>query len=221
MWIANFKLRDDHDIYSLLCKKHAINFFASPYTNYVEKKNIHLVLGGILSGNEESKILFLKDLKNDPRIASIEKYKDFVLIHAIHPLSRETEAEIRIFYSPQYVRIKPVRISNDGWEYWEVACVNRDELTKLIRTAKKHYHAKLFSLKREKIKTIANLEFAPELTEKQLETLVLAFKEGYYEYPRKFTLPQLAYNTKKSYSTIQEHVSKAENKIIEFFLKYR
>lgn len=221
MWIAKFKLKDDEDIYSPLCVNHKIDFFAYPYTNYIKNKKINLLVGGIISGSEENKKIFLKELKKDKRVKSVGKHKDFILVHAQHQESREAKAEIRRFYNPEYIRVKPVHVSKEGWESWEVACLDRKELNKLVKAANKHYHGKLLSLKEEKIKAIASLEIAPQLTEKQLEALKKGFKEGYYNYPRNLTIPDLAKLSKKSYSTFQEHIRKAEGKLIEYFLKYR
>nr|MBA4405507.1 hypothetical protein [Nanoarchaeum sp.] len=221
MWIAKFKLKDSEDIYNHLCVKYKIDFFAFPFTNYLKNKKINLVIGGIISGSEENKKQFLKELKKDQRIKNIEIQKDFILIHAQHSESRETRAEIRIFYNPEYIRVKPVHLSPDGWEYWEVACLDRKELNKLIKSANKYYHGKVISLNEEKIKGISSLEIAPELTKKQFEDLEIAYKEGYYSYPRKLTIPDLARLKKKSYSTFQENLRKAENKLVDYFLKYR
>ena len=102
-----------------------------------------------------------------------------------------------------------------------MACLNREKLNGLIQAAIKHYHGSLTSLKQEQIKSVASLEIAPNLTEKQLEAIKIAYKNGYYRYPRKLTIPQLAKSIKKSYSTFQENLRKAENKLIEHFLKYR
>lgn len=221
MWIAKFKLKDEKDIYSPLCRKHKIEFFAFPYANFIKSKTINLLAGGTISGTEENKKKFLKDLRKDKRIKFVEAYHDFMFIHAQHPVSREAEAEIRIFYNPQYVRVKPVHMASDGWEYWEIACLDRNELNKIIRAATKYYSGEIFSVRKEKLRNITSLELAPDLTEKQAEAIRLAFKEGYYNYPRKLTIPQLAKLTKRAYSTFQENLSKAENKIIEHFAKYR
>jgi predicted DNA binding protein len=119
------------------------------------------------------------------------------------------------------VTVRPVHAASDGWEYWEVACLDRNELNKLVQAARTHYSGVLFSLREEKLKGIARLALVPELTEKQLEALQLAYKEGYYTYPRSLTIPQIAKMLKKSYSTFQESLRKAENKVIEHFMKYR
>jgi len=221
MWIAKFKLMDDKDIYSPLCKKYKIDFFAVPYTQFTKDKKINLLVGGVISGSEENKKQFVVGLKNDPRVKSVERYHDFILVHAQHQLSRETEAEIKIFYNPQYIRTKPIHVAIDGWEYWEVASLNREELNKLIHVAIKYYGGELFSIKKEILKSVTSLETTPHLTAKQLEAIKLAYKEGYYNYPRRLTIPQLAKSVKRSYSTFQENLRKAENKLIDYFLKYR
>ena len=114
-----------------------------------------------------------------------------------------------------------MHISSDGWEYWEVACLNRLELNKLVQAATKYYHGELFSVKKEKLRGITNLELTPQLSTKQMTSLEIAHKKGYYNYPRKLTIPQLAQSVGKSYSTFQENLRKAENKLINYFLKYR
>ncbi len=221
MWVARFRLRDDDDIYSPLCEKHKTEFFAFPYTNFVKDRKINLLVGGIISGSDENKKGFIEDLMKDRRVKSIEQHHDFILVHAQHPVSRESKKEIGVFYNPQYIRVRPVHMASDEWEYWEVACLDRGELNKLVRAAAKHYHGELSSMKRERLKSITALGLMTHLTEKQSEAIRVAFKEGYYRYPRKLTIPRLAEITDKSYSTFQENLRKAENKIIEHFLKYR
>lgn len=220
MWVARFRLMDDEDIYSPLCKKYKIEFFAFPYSTFVKNNTLNLV-GGTISGYEENKTKFLMELKKDKRVKRVEVYRDFTFIHAGHIISRKAKAETRIFYNPQYIRVKPVHIASDGWEYWEVACLDRAELNKLIEAATVFYHGEIFAIRSEKLKNVTSLELAPNMTEKQAEAVGLAFRKGYYDYPRKLTIPQLARMVKRSYSTFQENLSKAENKIIGHFMKYR
>lgn len=221
MWIAKFKLKDDEDIYNPLCVKFMVELFAVPYANFVKGSKINLLIGCVISGSEENKKKFVEEMKKDKRIKLVEQHHDFIFIHVQHSLSRETKSEIRIFYNPQYIRVKPVHVSSDGWEYWEVACLNRIELNKLVQVATKHYHGELFSIKEEKLKGVTSLELTPHLSEKQLGALRIAYKGGYYNYPRKSTLPDLAKSVKRSYSTFQEHLRKAENKLLDHFLRYR
>lgn len=221
MWVARFKLRDDEDIYAPLCIKYRVECFAFPYTHFEKGGKIHLLVGIVMSGKETQKHQFVAELRKESRIVNVESYHDFLLVHAQHPASRENRAEIKRFYNPQYIMAKPVHLTLDGWEYWEVACVDREELNELINAAVKYYHGELIFMQRETLKNIASLGFIPELTEKQLEALKLAHKEGYYRYPRNLTIPDLAKRVKKSYSTFQEHLRKAENQLVDYFLKYK
>ncbi len=221
MWVAKFKIKDDEDIFTPLCAKYKVEFFAHPYSVFEKQNKINLFVGGLISGAEKDKNNWLKEVKKDKRVKSVEQYHDFILFYIQHPLSREIKAEIKIFYNPEFIRVKPVFLNVDGWETWEVACLDRLQLNNLINTAEKYYHGELVYVRKENLKDIASLEFAPSLTEKQFEALKLAYKEGYYNYPRRKTLPQLAGSIKKSYSTFHENLSKAENKLIDYFLKYR
>ncbi len=53
-----------------------------------------------------------------------------------------------------------------------------------------------------------------DLTDRQLAALRLAFESGYYEQPRKTSLRELAERTSVARSTYEEHLRKAENKLI-------
>jgi predicted DNA binding protein len=221
MWIAKFKLKHDEDIYTPICKKYKVDFFATPYTYYVKNGKLNFLGGGIISGDQANKKKFVAEIKKDKRLKTVEQRHDFIFVHSQYLSSKKIEDEINIFYNPQYLKTKPVHNATDGWEYWEVACLDRSELNKIINAAVKFHHGKLISLKKEKLKTVSNLEFTPILPDKQLAAIKLAYKEGYYNYPRKLTIPKLAKQINKSYSTFQENLRKAEKKLIDFFFKYR
>ena len=220
MWVAKFKLRDDEDIFSPLCIKHNVILYAYPISKFERNNKIHLFAPTILSGKEENKNAFIKDLKKDKRIKSVEREKDFIFIHSIYPISRELRKEIEVYYDPIFIKVSPVIVLNDGWEYLEMACPFREELNRLIQVSIKHYKGKLISMKKEKLKRISSLQFSPGLTEKQLEVMKFAYDNGYYSFPRKNSLIQLSKFFGKSYSGFQENLKRAENKIIDFFFKY-
>ena len=51
------------------------------------------------------------------------------------------------------------------------------------------------------------------LTPKQIDVFLKAFKEGYYDFPRKISAQSLAKNIGKGKATILEHLRKSEKKI--------
>jgi predicted DNA binding protein len=56
----------------------------------------------------------------------------------------------------------------------------------------------------------------PELTDKQYNAFKLASEQGYYEFPRKTNLHKLAELAKISRPTFEEHLRKAEIKLLRF-----
>ena len=90
--------------------------------------------------------------------------------------------------------------------------VCEDELVgDVISVVKKVYGGELVSVE----------DYSPEesplskLTGKQLETLLLAYKSGYFDSPRRVTLRDLAEMLNLSPSTVKEHLRKAQRKILE------
>ncbi len=65
------------------------------------------------------------------------------------------------------------------------------------------------------------LDYNLMLSEKELEVLKKAYMLGYYKFPRKTTIAKISESLSLSKSTVEEHLRKAENKIIFYkVLKY-
>lgn len=111
--------------------------------------------------------------------------------------------------------VKPI-ITKKGFEYWTVASWNKQALQELvgkIRKAKPFAKAELLSLSQRRLNFFIPTIFG-ELTEKQRGALELAFENGYYNYPRKASVEHLARIAKVPRSTFQEHLRKAEAKVL-------
>ncbi len=59
----------------------------------------------------------------------------------------------------------------------------------------------------------------PKLSKSQKEALEIAYRNGYYSYPRKITLEKLARIAKIGISTFQEHLRKAELKLLPVIIE--
>ena len=59
----------------------------------------------------------------------------------------------------------------------------------------------------------------PKLTEKQRQVLELAIEYGYYKYPRKVSVQDLAKKVKMPRTTFQEHLRKAEERVMNLLIE--
>ena len=71
---------------------------------------------------------------------------------------------------------------------------------------------------------LADADFSPisplnQLTEKQRDTLIAAYKLGYYDIPRKISSEELAKKLGLANSTVVEHLRKAEHRLIQRILE--
>ncbi len=115
--------------------------------------------------------------------------------------------------------VKPI-IGRGGYEYWTIASWNKRNLHELVNKISKMKGVKvwLLGIKEEPF----NL-FLPNvfefLSQKQLNALRKAMEGGYYEFPRKISLEELAEKDGVNESTFREHLRKAEIQIIKAALK--
>jgi hypothetical protein len=77
---------------------------------------------------------------------------------------------------------------------------------------------------RYRVVLLADTNFSPispltQLTEKQREVLIAAYKMGYYDIPRKVTSEEIAKKLGLADSTIVEHLRKAEQRLITQMLE--
>ncbi len=127
----------------------------------------------------------------------------------VHEKSVPESAEITdTIYKNKCFVLWDMSVSN-GFEHWRVLAEKPQYIKNLIKNLNK-----LGDLIIEKIGQyeITKLEF--DLTEKQLKALKLAISSGYYSWPRKITLEELAAISGVSRRTFQDHLRKAEGKVL-------
>ena len=123
----------------------------------------------------------------------------------------------KTIYNKDIIHLSPALIDENGWETLYISSFNKKIIEDFLKTLRKNYEIKLHFLKQEKVKNISILQQNPELTDKQKQAMELAIKNGYYEYPRKTSIKNLAKISKLSFSTYHAHLRKAEQKLLPFF----
>ena len=162
-------------------------------------------------GKEKNKKEFIKDFKKAERFVNLELNEDFFIMTIKEPIYAKT------IYNKNIIHLAPALIDENGKETISIACCEKKQLSKAIATLEKAFKTEIYYIQEKKIKNISIIKQAPELTDKQKQAMHLAIKNGYYEYPRKTSIEQLAKISNLSFSTFHAHLRKAEQKLLPFY----
>ncbi|HLD75600.1 MAG TPA: helix-turn-helix domain-containing protein [Candidatus Norongarragalinales archaeon] len=115
--------------------------------------------------------------------------------------------------------IKPI-VAKNGFETWTVASWDKSKIRQFIRNTKASggVRIELCSLKKKSVDVFLSSALN-RLTAKQRESLELAMRQGYYEFPRRHSLEQIARQLGVDESTFREHLRKAESVIMKSALE--
>lgn len=213
MWVAKIKISSQGTLIGEKVKKYNLDLFGFPLSYSYDKKWVTVQMAGTLIGSEENKKAFVKEMKREKRVLNLELNGDFVIGTIKDPIYMNDLYQKDIFH------ISPALISSKGFEVVEIGSFNRKLLAKVIDLLEKRYKGKLIFFNEKKIKSLSIVKIQPELTNKQKEAMTLALKNGYYEYPRKTSIEELAKISKHSFSTFHAHLRKAEHKLLPFYFE--
>ncbi|MCD2203950.1 helix-turn-helix domain-containing protein [Halobacterium sp. KA-6] len=111
-------------------------------------------------------------------------------------------------------------IYRQGWEHYTVIAFDGEDIRALLDDLRSDREIELLSKTSISEKQVPHSMLAPvdqlfeNLTDRQVAALQLALETGYYEQPRKTSLRDLAEQTSVARSTYEEHLRKAENKLL-------
>ena len=115
---------------------------------------------------------------------------------------------------------QPPTVHRQGWEHYTVIAFDEADVRDLIRDLEADREIDVLSKTAISEQGIPHSMLAPvdqlfeDLTERQLAALRLALESGYYDQPRQTSLRELAERTAVARSTYEEHLRKAENKLL-------
>ena len=219
MWKAKLAVYDEEGVYASRAKKFNVGIHGYMLNYYSNKKELYATVLAFVEGNDKLRREFIEDLKKDKKFDKIEDEGNFFICRLKETISKERQKFIKLFYNPLLIQMRPFVIYPNGWEELELASFDRKHLENIIKVSEKKFNLKLKYIKKEKLDSLGILSVFPKLTDKQRTAIESAISNGYYEYPRKIDVQDLAKKRKLSFSTFQEHLRKAENKLIPFAVK--
>ena len=214
MWVAKIKLKHDC-IIGNKCKKFKVVIQSLDLNE--EKKNGKFLTSSIhqLIGEEKNIKKFITDLKNDKRTEYLEFNGQTLFLVETAKKKPVSQFSKKMFF------VKPVVIDTLGYELWEIASHEKEELMSFISRVKPLVEEyELLSFKNTPLQNVYFPKVMPLLTALQKKALELAIKGGYYKAPKKTSLRKLAVLMKCSLATYQKHLQKAESKVIPDTLSF-
>jgi len=220
MWITKLQLQHKDCPIVMRCVRFGVIVLSYPSTWY-EHRGVKYATTNCFfqDSDEKKKKAFLEDLKADKRITKVDVAGD-IFTYEIN-LGKEGE-HVMLYHTKRIFFARPVTNHYDGYEYWEVASWERKDLEKFIVELEKHMDiCNILRFENSPLNNIYVPNVMPSLSKQQKIALELAYEQGYYSYPRKVTLRQLAKKSKVGLSTFQEHLRKAELRILPAIIKYQ
>lgn len=123
------------------------------------------------------------------------------------------------------LHVSPV-VYDQGWEYYRLIIFRHEDLRKLMQQLEEKGF--VFDIVRKvsfdgfiasSLTLTADALFS-DLTEKQMDALLTAYSHGYYRLPRRADVQSIASKRRVPRTTFQEHLKKAENKLVVSLVPY-
>ncbi len=212
MWIGKFKIKHECFILSKI-KNNDLKVLAYVLGVHEDKKNLFYTTFLIPIGRDENKAKFIADMKKDKQVISIEHINDQLI--TLTKVAKNKK-HVSSNFTPDLFLIEPI-LHEKEHEYWHLASWDREKLIAFYNKTKKTGEIEILKLQKEKPSSIFFPRIMPSLSKQQHKAFELAMEFGYYQYPQKVHLEDLAKVMKISRMTYREHLKKAQSKLIPFF----
>jgi hypothetical protein len=184
----------------------------------------HEVVEAIVEKPEEYAAVMKETSKMD---GLIEEISDG---HKIHLITKECFCNLENSIGKNIdtfnlLHVLPV-VYEQGWEYYRIIAFKHEDVNGLFR----RLDSKGFTYEilrkvpfdgfiASSLTLTADALFS-SLTEKQIDALLASFNSGYYNLPRKIPLTLIARKRRVPRTTFEEHLRKAENKLVAGLIPY-
>ncbi len=213
MWVLKLELDSEKQFLGTMAIKNNITLSGYPLSASEIKSSFEVINCGLMFGSENNKLALIESFRESKIVTNLEINQNFVIIQMKVP------KYMKPFFHPEIIQVSPVLINpNTKKHRWVLASFKRELLEKVLKFAKEKHNAKLLKFKQEKINNISIASVLPSLSKKQYDAFNLAVNKGYYKFPKEIDLKSLAKLMKISYSTYQEHLKRAESKLLPSIL---
>lgn len=171
--------------------------------------------------------LVTEQLRRRSILGVIEEVSDdrrlYLRVHECHCMKEDTI--VRHIGELDILNIFP-NIIEGGWAYHRLIVFRHEDLEELLRRLdnwgwfyKILRKVPLNGFIASSLTLTADVLFS-DLTEKQMEAILAAHRYGYYNLPRRADVQTIAEKERVPRTTFQEHLKKAENKVVESLVPY-
>ncbi len=218
MWQLKFQHGHKDCLYLEQLKKLGLDMYGYPLNYFIEKGVFFFTGIQIVTGNPK------KIKKYISKITSLKNIRHFEIIA---PNTFIFQAKItknipyyKKVYSQKILYLNPI-IHQDNKEIFEIASWDRESLQDIIKNVKSNRNTtffKLYHIKRKIPQEIFIPQMLPKLTPKQRSIIKIAKDFGYWQYPRKINLTQLAQKLGVGKPSLHERLRRVESRIMNFFI---
>lgn len=215
MWIAEFRVWHESSHVLRMTQELDVTVLSVYLSLY--KKGRRTYINKVFSVNGPDAKEYIRRMREGHHRYEVHHAEDNYVFFSI-PLDPDTISYHAWVLDDRTFFVRPF-ILKGGYEYWTVASWDKKALTELYKRAKnakgtgEQAKIELLSLKQSAVDL-----FVPDALQRlghvQANVLQAAITSGYYGYPRKLSLKQLAKQAGLSPATVREHLRKAEAKIL-------
>lgn len=181
----------------------------------------------VIVRNSDEYPLVMEEIRKCDILGVIEEVSDdrrlYLSVHECHCMKQDTI--VRHIGELDILNIFPNMIEN-GWVYHRLVVFRHKDLEELLRRFENW--GWVYKILRKvsfdgfiasSLTLTADALFS-DLTEKQREAMLTAHRHGYYSFPRRAAVQTIAVKEKVPRTTFQEHLQKAEGKIVRALVPY-
>src|SRR3989338_544315 len=204
MWNLKYKYKHNDCIYAPALKKCKVSVQFFHIGRYRKNKYVYTTAIQKLDGPGNGIRKYIKILKHNKKIMNVEQLSSSTI--ATLAKHRRENCLYESVYDPVFLHPAPAYLDSDGFEIVELVCWSKKPLEvhiSILKTSKTTEYFQILRFGERKLNDIFLVRLLPNLAPKQQLAIALAFREGYYEFPRRISLTQLAKLVKVSKVTFR------------------